>query len=113
LGTFALPVAIAVFAFIRWTPLALVLVFASGLANILIFNLANALVQTNSPDPLRGRIMSIYTLIFFGMMPLGALGIGFTAQHLGSPPAVLIGAGVMLVAAAALVLFMPHLYRQE
>jgi hypothetical protein len=57
--------------------------------------------------------MSIYTLVFFGLMPLGALVMGFTAQHLGSPAAVLIGAGVTLAAAAALVLFMPHLYRQE
>ena len=112
-GTFALPVTVAVFAVVRWTPLSLLLVLASGLANILIFNLANALVQTSSPDPLRGRIMSIYTLVFFGMMPLGALAIGFTAQHLGSPTAVLIGAGVMLAAAAFVAVDLPHLRRQE
>jgi MFS family permease len=112
-GTFALPLTVAVFALVRWTPLSLVLVFASGLANILIFNLANALVQTSSPDPLRGRIMSIYTLVFFGMMPLGALAIGFAAEHLGSPAVILFGAGVMLTASAILAVYMPHLRRQE
>ncbi|MGE5742163.1 MAG: MFS transporter [Candidatus Aminicenantes bacterium RBG_16_66_30] len=110
-GTFALPVTIAAFALARWTPLSLVLIFGSGVSSILIFNLANALVQTNSPDALRGRIMGVYTLTFFGLLPLGALGVGLTAEHLGQPAAVLIGAGVMFGAATALALLMPHLRR--
>ncbi len=110
-GTFALPITVAAFALVRWTPLSLVLIFGSGLANILIFNLANALVQTHSPDALRGRVMGVYTLTFFGLMPLGALGVGLTAEHLGQPAAVLIGAGVMLGAATALAILMPHLRR--
>jgi len=113
LGTFALPLAVAVFALVRWTPLALLFVFGTGLAHILIFNLSNALVQTNSPDALRGRVMGVYTLIFFGLLPLGALGMGFAAEHLGSPTAVLIGAGAMMAAAAALAVYMPHLRRHE
>jgi MFS family permease len=101
-GTFALPVTVALFAVVRWTPLSFFLVFGTGLASVLIFNLANALVQTHSPDALRGRIMGVYTLTFFGLMPLGALGVGITAERLGQPAAVLIGAGVMLGAATAL-----------
>ena len=112
-GTFALPAAVAVFALVRWAPLAFLLVFASGLAQILIFNLANALVQTHAPDAMRGRIMAVYTLVFFGLLPLGALGIGFTAEHAGQPAAVLICAAVMLGAASALALAMPHLRRQD
>lgn len=112
LGTFALPATVALFALARRTPLALVLAFGSGLALILIFNLANALVQTHSPDPLRGRIMGIYTLTFFGLMPLGALGMGLAAERIGQTASVLIGAGVTLGAAAALAVFMPHLRRQ-
>jgi len=112
LGTFALPVAAALFALVRWTPLVLLLTFATGLAHILVFNLCNALVQTFSPNGLRGRIMSVYALTFFGLMPIGALGVGVTAERLGQPAAVLIGAGVMLGAAAALAVLMPHLRRQ-
>ena len=112
-GTFALPVTVALFALVRVTPLALIFVFGTGFSHILIFNLANALVQTNAPDALRGRVMGIYTLIFFGLMPLGALGMGMMAQHLGSPTAVLVGAAGMIVAAAALAVYMPHLRRQE
>jgi len=111
-GTLALPVAMALFALVRWTPLALVLIFGSGLSLILVFNLANALVQTFAPNELRGRIMSAYTLTFFGLMPIGSLGVGLTAERFGQPAAILIGAGIMLLAAAAIAVFMPHLRRQ-
>jgi MFS family permease len=111
-GTFALPVTVALFALVRWEPLSFLLVFGSGLSVLLIFNLANALIQTASPDPLRGRIMGVYTMTFFGLMPLGALGIGFTAEHLGQTPAVLIGAAVTFGAAVTLAVFMPHLRRE-
>ncbi len=111
-GTFALPAAVAAFALTRWTPLALVFVFGSGLSHILIFNLSNALVQTHSPDALRGRVMSVYALIFFGLMPLAALAVGVTAERIGQSGAVLIGAGAMLVAAAGIAVAMPHLRRQ-
>jgi MFS family permease len=113
LGTFTLPVAAALFALSRWTPLSLVLIFGAGLATILIFNLSNALVQTNAPDALRGRIMSAYTLVFFGLMPLGALGVGVTAEKIGQRAAVLVGAAVMLGVATALAILMPRLRRQE
>ena len=108
----ALPVTVALFALSRGTPLSLILIFGSGLSLILIFNLANALVQTHSPNALRGRIMSVYTLVFFGLMPLGALGVGVTAERFGQTAAVLMGAGVMLGGATALAVLMPHLRRQ-
>jgi MFS family permease len=112
-GTFALPAAMAAFALSRSTPLSLLLALGTGLALILVFNLANALVQTHSPDALRGRIMSVYTFVFFGLVPIGSLGVGVTAEKLGQPAAILVGSGVTLGAAAALAVFMPHLRRQS
>jgi len=112
-GTFALPAATALFALVRWTPLALALIFAAGLAHILVFNLANALVQTHSPDGLRGRIMSVYTLTFFGLVPMGALGIGLAAERFGQTAAILGATGIMLGAATALAVLLPHLRRQS
>jgi MFS family permease len=113
LGTFALPVTAALFALSRRTPLSLVLIFGAGLSTILIFNLSNALVQTSAPDALRGRIMSAYTLVFFGLMPLGALAVGVTAEKIGQRATVLAGAAVMLGVATALAAFMPQLRRRE
>ena len=36
-------------------------------------NLSNSLVQTHVEDSLRGRVMGIYTMFFFGLMPIGSL----------------------------------------
>jgi MFS family permease len=90
LGTFAFPVFLFAFALARWLPLSLLLLGAVGAAQILINNLTNALVQTLVPDSMRGRVMGVYTLTFFGSMPLGALWIGMVAQRLGEPNAIML-----------------------
>ncbi|HVP89880.1 MAG TPA: MFS transporter [Terriglobales bacterium] len=112
MGTLVMPSLVLVFAFVRWTPLSLVLLFGAGVAQIFILNLCNALVQTFSPDHLRGRVMGVYTFVFFGTMPIAALVIGATAQRLGEPAAVTISEMVMLLAAAAIWVFFPRLRRQ-
>jgi MFS family permease len=112
LGTLTMPALILAFAFVRWTPLSLVLLFGAGVSQIFIFNLCNALVQTYSPDAMRGRIMGVYVFVFFGSMPIAALAIGTTAQRLGETVAVQIGASVMLLAAVLIWIFFPRLRRQ-
>ncbi len=95
-GTFTFPVLLLVFTLVRWLPLSLLMLVGVGMATILIMNLANALVQTLVPDSLRGRVMSIYALTFFGLMPIGALWIGAVAQHLGAQGAIIIACLVSL-----------------
>jgi len=112
LGTLTMPAVILVFAFVRWTPLSLCLLFGAGMSQIFIFNLCNALVQTFSPNELRGRVMGVYTFVFFGAMPVAALGIGATAQKLGESTAVIIGASIMLLAAILVFALFPRLRHQ-
>jgi MFS family permease len=112
LGTLAMPVLVIIFAFVRWTPLSLLLLFGAGVSQIFIFNLCNALVQTFAPHHLRGRVMGVYMFLFFGAMPVSALWIGATAQRLGETAAVLIGASVMLLAAVLVGIFFPRLRHQ-
>jgi predicted MFS family arabinose efflux permease len=56
---------------------------------------ANALVQTNCPDTLQGRVMSVYTMMFNGARPIGSFYAGIVAQFLGPQPAMGIGAVVV------------------
>lgn len=46
---------------------------------------ANTLLQTLTPDHLRGRIMSLFLMTFMGTPPLGSLLTGFLASHIGAP----------------------------
>jgi predicted MFS family arabinose efflux permease len=64
-----------------WTA-ALVLV-ACGLGMILTMVNAQATVQLMVPDALRGRAMSVYMLVFAGLIPFGALLATQLAGHLG------------------------------
>ncbi len=70
-------------------------------------NIANALVQGLVPDALRGRVMSVYSMTFFGCMPIGALWIGAVAEYASAPAAMIIGGTISLAFAALLFVFAP------
>ncbi|OIP65752.1 MAG: MFS transporter [Nitrospirae bacterium CG_4_9_14_3_um_filter_53_35] len=58
---------------------------------------SNTLIQTMAPDHLRGRVMAVYSMMFMGMAPLGALLSGALADRIGAPVTVAIG-GVFCIA---------------
>jgi len=60
------------------------LLMAAGWGMVTFNASANSTVQVNSPDEMRGRIMSAYALTTGGMVPLGSLYAGYTAQRFGS-----------------------------
>jgi MFS family permease len=108
-GTILFPIVLIVFSFVRWLPLSLLTLAGVGAALVLVMNLANSLVQTSTEDDLRGRVTSIYTLTFFGFMPLGALLMGQIAEKTSEPLAVQVGGLVLLVFAGVLWIFFPQL----
>ena len=60
---------------------------------------SNTLIQSMVPDRLRGRVMAVYSMMFMGMAPFGALFAGVLANHLGAPLTVAIGGAVCIGAA--------------
>jgi MFS family permease len=60
---------------------------------------SNTLIQVMVPDALRGRVMALYSMMFMGMAPLGALLGGALSDRLGAPMTVAIG-GVASIAGA-------------
>ena len=108
-GTFAFPLLLILMTFTNRLWLTLAILVASGLAVILIMNLANALVQTLTPDALRGRVMAVYSMVFFGMMPVGALWVGVVAERLGEAAAVISGALAVLGVAGAIFVAVPQI----
>jgi MFS family permease len=80
--------------FVTDVNLAVFLMGLYGFGIILEFVTVNTLIQSEVPDEFRGRVMSLYTLTFFGVAPFGALALGFLAQAIGTPPAMAIYAAV-------------------
>jgi MFS family permease len=73
---------------------------------------SNTLIQAMVPDNLRGRVMAVYSMMFMGMAPIGALVAGSLAHRLGAPNTVLLGGAVCIVGAAVFALRLPKL-REE
>jgi MFS family permease len=76
-----------------------------GGAQIIFTAGCNTTLQLTAPDRLRGRVMSLYALVFAGASPFGALLVGYLAEKLGVRAACAIGGGtgLLLVALLALV----------
>ncbi|HTJ26727.1 MAG TPA: MFS transporter [Candidatus Limnocylindria bacterium] len=53
-----------------------------GLATLSFIGSSNILLQTLAPDEIRGRVVSVYSMILLGFVPLGALLVGSVAAAL-------------------------------
>jgi MFS family permease len=89
----------AFFAISPWYPLSLLLIASVGFAQIVFSATANTMLQTVTPDYLRGRVMSVYMVVFAGSIPLGNLFTGGLAHLYGAPVSLLVGAGLSLATA--------------
>ena len=81
---------------------------ALGVAAMLYLGTANTILQTHTPIAMRGRVMSIYTMIFLGFMPLGSWLLGSIASVTSLPVAFVLG-GVVLIAAVAVIARRPDI----
>ena len=80
-----------------WLSAALLL--PAGYSMMLQMACSNTLIQTMVPDQLRGRVMSLYSMMFMGMAPFGAFFGGALAHRIGAPITVASG-GVACVIGA-------------
>jgi len=67
------------------------------------------LLQGLAPVEMRGRVMGLFSTLFGGMTPFGALGAGLVATRLGTPRTLALGAGVVLATSVAFHVALPRL----
>ncbi len=70
-----------------------------GFSTMVFLGMANGLLQTRSPDHLRGRVMSVYTMVFMGLMPLGSMVMGSIGSVVGIDAGLLVGGVVCTIVA--------------
>jgi MFS family permease len=80
---------------------AMVLLTLAGMGMIVYSAMSNSVVQTFTPSPLRGRVMSLYLWVFLGTSPIGSLLFGVIEQAWGSRVAMALGGAAAVVAALA------------
>jgi MFS family permease len=97
------------FSTVLWFSLAMLLL--AGFGMMVQMASVNTILQTIVDDDKRGRVMSLYTMAFMGMAPLGSLLVGSVAHSLGAPRAMQISGILCIAAAIAFATKLPELRR--
>jgi MFS family permease len=112
-GSLLFPAVLFVFAFSRSFWLSLAALSLIGVGFVTQNATGNTLIQSIVPDSLRGRVMAVYALMFFGTAPFGSLQAGAIAQAFGAPMGVAVGAGITLAFALFVFFTVPVLRHVE
>jgi MFS family permease len=105
--------AIAGFGVSRWLWLSLVLLAASGAADMVSMVVRQTLRQLATPDGMRGRMTSVNMIFFMGGPQLGELEAGLVARAFGVRASVTSGGILCVVAVVAMALAVPMLRRLD
>jgi len=89
--------------------LSLLLLAAVGCGWMVLIAASNTALQTLADDPMRGRVMSLFSMMIVGMAPFGSLLAGWAADQVGAPFVVAIGGGFCAVAGMIFACQLPRL----
>jgi predicted MFS family arabinose efflux permease len=92
---------------------AYVYLFLGNFGLLMVVPVVNAQIQNRVAPHFRGRVISIYLLMFVGLFPVGSLQIGFLAEHLGVQMALRIGAIAVLIAGILCFIFKSRISREN
>lgn len=79
--------------------------FLTGMSMVSAVSTINTVLQLTADARIRGRVLSMLTLAFFGLSPIGGLHMGTWAQHVGTARALTAGGVACLLVATYLLLF--------
>jgi MFS family permease len=92
-----LGVGLIAFSLSRFLPFSLFTMLFVGLGTILQIAASNTFLQTIVEDDKRGRLMSLYTMSFLGMIPVGNLLGGILANRIGAPNTLIIDGIICII----------------
>ena len=82
------------------TPVLMATVAGIGFALTIVVSGGNVLLQQHVPEQLRGRVSSLFVVVFNGAMPVGALVLGALADRIGAARAIVVAGTVAGISAA-------------
>lgn len=95
-GNVILAVSLAAFGSTNSFAIALILLFLIGLGLLSQAATINTLIQTVVHNDFRGRVMSVYVLMFLGFAPIGNFEVGFLSEHVGIKWTMIVNAALVL-----------------
>lgn len=100
INTFIFGTGLVLFSHATYYPLALAFAAFGAFGMMSQVTISNTILQTTADASMRGRVISLYAMIFFGLQPIGSLMIGFVSQHIGVENTVLIEGIIALLIGA-------------
>ena len=104
-------IALTMFAFTLEPWMGLLILPVVGFSLTMVIAASNAIIQLSVPNHLRGRVMSVYTMTFHGLMPIGILMVGGLAEYKGAPFTVA-ACGVFLLVTASTFTFLASVKKE-
>jgi MFS family permease len=89
--------------------LSLLVLAAVGFGWMVLIAASNTALQTLADDPMRGRVMSLFSMMLVGMAPFGSLLAGWFADRIGAPWVVATGGGFCAAAGMIFARQLPRL----
>ena len=111
ISAFILPLLVIAVAFAPSFALACLALVGVGFMLLIVQSLAITIVQLNTPDRVRGRVMTIYSMLHAGSDTGGNMLIGALAVPIGLSAALAIGGVVSLLFNGAANVFVPEIRR--
>ena len=111
MGNLFFPAMVLLFAASRFFPFSMLILVGAGLGFMIQNAMTNTLIQLAVPDDLRGRVMSVYMLVFQGFFPIGSLMAGTIAQNFGTPVGAAFGGTIALLAGLVWLWRAPYIRR--
>ena len=108
-GVLLTGVMLMIFAYSHLLWLSLVMIALTGLGIILAAQAISTILQTIVDDDMRGRTMSLFTVAFLGVSPLGSLAAGALANAVGAEHTLFIGGACCVLGAFVLWRQLPRL----
>jgi MFS family permease len=94
-------IALFIFSFTKIFYVSLFVIMFGGWGMVSYLAAANSYIQVSVPDELRGRVMSVYSFVFLGTVPIGNSIMGVIADKAGTTNAVT-GAGIICIIASGI-----------
>jgi len=107
--TFSFGIMLIAFSFSRTLILSMAFLVFTGMSMVITGASCNTIIQTVIDDDKRGRVMSIYTMAFMGMMPFGSLLFGSLASEFGAPATLAFGGISCILGASFFAVKLPRL----
>ena len=105
-GALGVSLFVFILGFVKIYLLACILLLLAGFAAIFFTTSVNTMVQLNSDDHMRGRVMSVFSLVFGGVIPIGSLYSGNVAELLGAPVCMAISGTVGILASLGIIVIL-------